>query len=362
MISRHRIVQLCTTFLFLFALFACSESSAVDEEVAKSSNAGSSKTDSSKTGPRVSVVTTETRRVEQSRTWYATLHPLDHHVVKAIAAGIVTRYRHSVGDALEKDELVITLDIPGVRERHAVLKERRQNLQTEVERWERLRSREAAGIAEVDAARIRLLEVDETIAELEGLLKGQRINAPGAGFIAASHIHEGAHVVAGQDLLTITLRESMGLRLTVSSADVGYFKDLDGLEIRRRGSASTGASPAVKVRRIIFQEAPEAGYVGVEIRVEGLDDLSPGDVEIISRHSREALIAPWTAIAVDDDKPWVALVDGETEQIERRPVVLGDAFSDGIEIVEGLGHGDTILRHQPRDQPEGRRVQPVERP
>ncbi|MFU8806800.1 MAG: efflux RND transporter periplasmic adaptor subunit, partial [Bradymonadaceae bacterium] len=175
--------------------------------------------------PEVSVVTVETGTVEQTRNWVATMQPLDQYPVQAPMAGVITRQAVRVGDEVQQGDFLVRLDIPGTRGRQAALTQRRDTLQTDVQRWERLIDRGAAGPAELEAARLRLLDAEEALAELDATLGARRLTAPVAGIVSQSSFTEGAHVVAGQPLLTITDRASMGLRLTVPTADAAHFRE-----------------------------------------------------------------------------------------------------------------------------------------
>ncbi|TVR47949.1 MAG: efflux RND transporter periplasmic adaptor subunit [Puniceicoccaceae bacterium] len=309
-------------------------------------------TEAADEAPDVAVVTVSEETIETRREWTGIVQSLRTHVVTAREGGEVAEVVVRDGDTVAADDLLVRVRQPELEARVMILRERRMLLEAELSGWEELAQADAAGPAEVEQARLRLMEVEESLGEAEARLEGGALRAPVSGLVTRVIAATGAQVSAGVPLMEIRRDDALGMRLIVPARERPYLDRSDRLRLMDSREHSWSIARVVSVEEA---EVPN-GFVSVEVWVE--DDLGdwPIEGELLYSEERAALVAPWTAVARDDDRNWVALVSGDPPVIERREVRLGAGLSHGVEVVDGLEAGDRIMRFEPRSQPEGRRV------
>ncbi len=303
--------------------------------------------------PEVAVVEVRPVVIETRRNWAGTLQPMQVLAVSASESGEIVELLIDDGEPVERGQPLARIDGPELSARRQVLRQRRDTVAEDLERWKRLAAVDAAGAGEVEAARLRLLEVEETLAELEEREKAAELRAPATGRVVGLDVATGSRVERGDVLMRVESVDSLGVRLVLPAAEAAYLEHSDRLRLEER----TG-NGELTVARIVTYRADELprGFVAADLRVEGERVAWPRDVVLRYVDEDEGLVVPWTAVARDDDHHWVARVVGDPAEIERVEVSTGRGRADGIEIVEGLTAGDRILRHEPRAHQAGQRV------
>ncbi len=325
------------------SLFAtgCGESSANSDETSK---------------PRVEVVVLEFETLHSERRWTSVTAPMRSVAVPSPEDGVVAELFVTDGGFVEKGDRLSRIDGPDLTARYGVLVQRRMALAAELSRWERLAEAQAAGPGEVEAARLRLLGVEETLATLEARKALAEVSAPVSGRVVGLSSASGATVSRGEILMRIEDGQSIGTRLLVPALEAKYFEITDRLSVRDPGGGSFGIS-----RVVTTEDQTARGYVTVEIRLKETNVFDPVEAEVTYREAREAILVPWTSVAREGETHWVAVVSGDPAVIGRREVVLGAARAEGVEVSSGLAAKERILRFEPRSQPTGREVTVVTR-
>ncbi|MCC5807001.1 MAG: efflux RND transporter periplasmic adaptor subunit [Opitutales bacterium] len=301
--------------------------------------------------PRVDVIDVGVEKITTERGWAGILRPLRSVGVSAPEAGTIAELFVAEGDLVERGDRLVRMDGPELGARREVLAQRRGSLADELARWERLAAAEAAGPGEVEAARLRLLEVEEALAELEARMRAADLRAPVSGRVIALMVPADATVGAGEPLMRIEDANTSGLQLRVPAAEARYFASADHLQL----AMDDGEIIAIE-RLIVTEDTLAPGFVAVEVRVASPGPVAPVKARLRHIVERNALLVPWTAVAREDDHHWVAVVRGDPPVIERRRVEIGAGRANGVEVRAGLEAGERVLRFEPRSQPEGREV------
>ncbi len=300
----------------------------------------------------VSAWTIQSREVTVERRWTGRIEPLRVLAVRAPAAGRVATVDVRDGDDVSQGQALVRLEGPDVEARRQVLAERRAQLEEELTRWRGLAQEGAAGPGEVAAAELRLLEVREQAEQIEALVESYVVRSPAAGRALRPVVSPGANVAAGEALLEVEDASSRGIRLSIGSAEAGLFQGPTVPSVRHPSGRE------LQVERAVVSSDVHPAFVQVDLYLEAGEGNGHGVGEVFHRRSSaDVLLVPWTAVASDGDRHWVALVvPGDPARIERRTVELGGAHSDGIEVIAGLEVGDRVVRYDPRSHPEGRAV------
>ncbi len=304
--------------------------------------------------PTVEVSTIETATIDEDREWSGRLGPVGERVVRAPISGRIESFGVREGDRVDAGQLVGSVSEPELGARRKVMTERRDHLREELERWEELAAENAAGPAELNEARLRLLEVEEQLAGLEASLGNRQLRSPVSGRVVETNVSTGSSVAEGQQLARIDDGESMGVRLSMPARETRFVKTFDALTVR------DDAGREYEIDDVVFGDDAHRSFVTVDLRLVDVDDDRRRRATVEYDDQQEVLLAPWTAVASDEDRTWVGVITGDPPVVDYRTVELGRAHSAGIEVVSGLEAGDRILRYEPRSRPEGRIVDPVE--
>jgi len=304
----------------------------------------------------VAVWTVGSTEVEVERHWSGRLEPLRTIAVQAHRGGTVAGVLVRDGDAVRPGEVLVRMEGPDLEARMTALEARRRQLEGELERWRRLAGAGAAGGGEVAAATLRLLEVQEQVSELESNRESYLIRSPADGRVHGITVGPGANVGAGQLLLEVDDGAAMGIRLVIPSAETGFLEEVERLRVRDdRGEE-------LRLDRVAFSSDPHPAFVRADLYLAEGAAGGRRSATVIYRVTRDVLLLPWTAVASDADRDWVALlVEGDPVRVERRTVEVAGAHAGGLEVAAGVVAGDRVVRYEPRSHPEGRAVRPVER-
>ncbi len=299
----------------------------------------------------VDTVTVTRQVISTDRDWVGIVAPLRKASVVAPEPSIVAELFVNEGDWVDKGASLMRLKNPQLDARKSVLQERRNVLIDDLARWQRLAGANAAGPGEVEAARLRLLEVEKEWAELNARRQLLNLTAPVSGRVTHLTTLDGATVTPGVPLMMIDDINSPGLRLRIPIAEAAYFETPDKLTL----SFANGETGAIE-RIIATTQENTPNFIRLEIWLAEQKSLTPTQARLQYSDKREAILIPWTAVAREDDAHWVAVVQGEPLTIARRRVELGAGRAQGVEVKSGLEDGERILRFEPRAQPEGREV------
>lgn len=317
---------------------------------------GCSRDDSQRTSaaakpPRIEVTQAATHVLETVRSWPGTMEPLRIHEIVAPEDGRVVAMHFDAGDPVAAGELVAEVRFPEIHARSAELVERVGHLEAEKKRRLSLAERRATSDAEVAAARIELLQAKAELSGIQALLDEGELKSPASGIVLEKSTEAGSAVVQGAVLARIADASSMGVRLKVPNTEIAYFDSSEAL------SATDARGGPHSIARIVRHGEVSSNTTGIELWFDTAS-ATTGAVKIEYRASREALCIPWSAVATDDERAWVALLDGENK-IQRRTIKPGETSGTLVEVIEGLAGGDVVVRYQPRSHGEGATIEPV---
>ena len=304
--------------------------------------------------PRVEVVSVAIESFDTARNWPGSMEPLRIYEIMAPENGRVVEFHLEAGMDVSAGEVVAKMRFPDADARSTDLAARLELLKVESERLKALAAERAASDAAVAAAEIELLEAQAELRGIEALLGEGEIKAPAAGWVLETSVVAGSSVVEETVIARIADRSSIGVRLNVPNTEIHYFDEIENL------TATAGTGGDHTIQRIIRQGSAGANATAVELWLDPESANTTGAVKIQYDSTREALAIPWSAVATDDNRTWVAMLDGEN-RIHRRDIQPGATTGTMIEVLDGLEQGDRIVLYQPRSHGEESMIDPVPR-
>jgi len=299
------------------------------------------------------------------------LVPQQAGTVAARINGPVQRVSVEVGDRVQKDDVIAQLDVEtlaaerdvaaaAVGSANATMTTRKAELQLaqqEVKRLERLKNSAATTKAAYDDARqnaniasARITEAQAAIAAARSQLKlteirlgNAQVRAPYTGVVTQRLAESGSYVQSGQAIVRMLTDQELELE-----ADVPFDR-LSGLIEGTRVNVNLDdqTQHSAVLRAIIPEENPLTRTRAVRFKVE----LGETEKPLASEQSATVFIpvgAPRNVVSVHKDAiirssqgSIVYLVQEDTARM--RPIQLGEALGNRIEVTGGLNPGDVVV-------------------
>lgn len=304
----------------------------------------------------VATVKPRTGELKRSLLLPATLRGSNETVVYARSAGYLKAWYKTIGEHVEKGQLLALIDAPEQEQELAQAKAVREQIkvrlalsrQTEA-RWETLRQtdsvsqqdmeekRSARALAEADLA-----AADASVKRLEQLEGFRRIVAPFSGVVTRRSAEVGNLISAGgKELFAITQTDALRLTIWVPQSYAGEIKV--GQEVSIKVSEFPGKRFTASIENVAGAIDPVNRSRQVDLILPNPDGkLLPGtyvEAGISLSNGINALIVPANVVVSGQDGPRIVTVDADS-RLAFRPVKLGRE----IEILDGVGAGDTLVQ------------------
>jgi membrane fusion protein (multidrug efflux system) len=304
------------------------------------------------------------------RVW-GTVRPAREAAIHVEIPGTVTATRVSLGDRVEKGQVLIEID-PAlhrarVREAEVSLESARASagkLRRDLERAEALYREKNISDSEVEAARNRALEADALHAAADAALQQARKNlaaaevrAPFDGRVAARPPDVGTTVTLGAPLVTIVDVETVRVDAFLSEQDLRHVTA--GTEV----SLAVDGLPGKTFTGTVSAVGPQAEAGSLQFPVEIAVDNRPerllrggmvARVEIVHATYAGVPLLPVDALVeTPDGDGFFAVRDGKAEL---RGVELGPREGERVAVLSGASPGDTVVVVGQNRLAEGTRV------
>ena len=305
-------------------------------------------------GNRLEDITQSQARVSQAEAGVA-----DAGARLALAAERVDRNRFLADQgALSRDDLDAAIrEVESARAdlelNHASLREAQENLSL---------LQQGNRVEDIVEAEAQLQEMIGALRAVEVRLEDTYIRAPFSGVINQKFATEGAFVTpttSASDASSATssaiVEIARGLEVLAEVPEVDIGQILVGQEAEILADAYPEKIFKGRVRLVAPEAILEQNVTLFQIRVElatGKDLLKSGmnvDVEFIADQARETILAPTVAIVTRNGEPGILTLD-DYQKPYFRPVTLGSAVGDQIEILQGLQAGERIFVNLPPGQ------------
>ena len=305
----------------------------------------------------VRVLPAEMKKVQPYLETTGTLNADEEVTVSSEVDGIVRQLKVEEGSSVKKGSLLVEINevdyMLDKKRSDAALKQAEANLanaKAEYQRKESLYKEELITKQQFDdiSTRVTLAEADVTRAKatLETSaekLSRTKVYSPLNGAVKAKKVSVGDYVRNGSPLFQLIKVDPLKLNFTISE------KDIAGLKIGQEVVFTVDSFPGKK-----FKGKVNLLYPNVEERTRTLQAeaivpnanhlLKPGfftRVTIYTEETREAVVAPLTALMYDNSTISLFVVDGNVAHA--RTVKTGGKYGENVEIVEGLKEKEQVV-------------------
>ena len=299
------------------------------------------------------------------------LVPQQAGTVAARINGPVQRVLVDVGDRVQENDIIAQLDVEtltaerdiaaaAVESANATLTTRNAELQLaqqEVQRLERLKNSAATTKAAFDdarqnasIARARIAEAQAAIASARSQLRlaeirlsNAEVRAPYTGVVTQKLAESGSYVQSGQAIVRMLTDQQLELEADVPFDRLSGL--LEGTRVNIQLDDRTQHSAVL--RAIIPEENPLTRTRAVRFKVE----LGETEKPLAAEQSATVFVpvgAPRDVVSVHKDAiirsgqgNIVYLVEGDMARM--RPIQLGEALGNRVEVMGGLNPGDVVV-------------------
>jgi multidrug efflux system membrane fusion protein len=223
---------------------------------------------------------------------------------------------------------------------------------TDLARTEQLFARKFASQAELDAARLALVQSESQLKSAQAqkdIAANQRsyteLLADRAGVVTAINAETGQVVNTGQPVVVVAADGEREVVVSIAESRVAELREA------RRMTVQLWAHPGRTYLARLRELSPDTDEVtrtyaarvsilgaGPEVRLGMTASVRTPDIE-----GERAVRLPLTAIHQTDGEPRVWVVDAKTSRVAARPVRLGAPERDSVLVSEGLAEGDVVV-------------------
>ncbi|HEY9624103.1 MAG TPA: efflux RND transporter periplasmic adaptor subunit [Crinalium sp.] len=260
--------------------------------------------------------------------------------------------------AISQDDLDAVLN--DLATAQATLRQNQASLREAQQQFSLTRSgSRAEDIAEAEA---QLKEAQGNLQAVQVQLEDTIIRAPFDGIVTQKYATEGAFVTPTTSASEATSATSTAIVAIANGVEVLAEVpevDINQIKLGQKVEIVADAYPDQVFQGQVRLVAPEAvvkqNVTSFQVRVElvtGETKLLSGmnvDMTFLGDRLNSALTVPTVAIVTKDGQTGV-LIPSATNQVEFRPVKLGNSVGDQTQILEGLKPGDRVFIDLPADQ------------
>jgi len=303
-------------------------------------------------GVPVDVTQIARRDIEVWEAFSGTVKGIRQGTIRANGPNIVDRVHRQVGERVNKNEVIISLD-PDYPQmglsRYKQAKASYENALRELNRLEPLYQEGAVSDREIDGARTAL---ESAKAEWLTVQSWVDLGSPISGVITYLGVEEGERAETGELLATVADVSRIRVILQVDERSAREIRTGQAARVPDHGNSG-------EVRSVSLSADPRSRLFEIEVEIDNPEQvLRPEtivDVEIALDARGAVLAVPKDALVLDDGR-WFAfrIADGEAERVL---VEIGLMNRNDAEVLAGLEEGDRIVVNGQNRLEDGAKVQ-----
>lgn len=301
--------------------------------------------------------------IARTVTYTGTVQPALESQIYPRVEGWVREFLVDAGDRVRAGQLLIVLDREEIEGNYLQAKAHYEFMAKEFERAKKLLEGGAISQSEYDQVRMMYEEAEGRAQAAKARLDYTAIRALISGVVTkrVETVIVGQLVGPGAHLLTVADTRRMRVQARVAESDLPYLRV--GTEATVRFPALTNPSEirGAKVSTVFPGLDPITRTSTVEVIVDNREgQIRPemyAVVDLVLEKKDSAVIVPRRAVLEVEGTPTVFLTDGVTATA--RPVTLGVAARDKVEILEGVTEGEMVIVKGNRGLVDGQLVKLV---
>ena len=329
--NRRVIVKTVTIFSILLLLAACGDESPEELRSIEEIHAAE--------GVPVEIRELSTSEFSSSYTYTSSLSGAEESSASAMIADEIDAVHVSVGDYVEKDEVVIGFPADNAALNYEQARVNFESARTSFQRISTLYAEDGVSQQSYDNART---QYEIAKANWETVQNMKDVRAPFAGYITRINVFASDNVQPGDPLFTVSDMER--LKTTVWVTD----RQVESIGVGQRATAEwRGHLLEGEVVQVDLAMDQKRKAFAVKLEFEnGAQTVRSGvtaEIAIEVYRNPEALVLDISEIISSGDENYVFLA--EDQQSRRQTVKLGRQEGLRVEVLEGIEAGDRLITH-----------------
>lgn len=275
-----------------------------------------------------------------TREFTGTIEGEQQTIIRAKINEAVEKIRVSVGQDVAAETVIMTLDKNGPSSNFIQAQSLYQNAEKNYIKAKYLYEQGAIAETQYDAAKT---EFEVSRANFEAARRLVELTTPISGKVTSIDVSSGDFVTAGQQVATVATVDRLRMKLGVTGDEIGFFDVGDKVRIAAENVA--GAESSGRVIKVARSADPATRSFPVELEIDNSSrSLMPGmfaRAQIVVETFTDIVALPRAAVLDRNDKKYVFTVNGDRARMQE--VRLGAEFVGLVQILDGIGAGDTII-------------------
>ncbi|HXV30688.1 MAG TPA: efflux RND transporter periplasmic adaptor subunit [Sinorhizobium sp.] len=285
--------------------------------------------------------------------------------------GKITERLVNIGDRVKPGDLLARLDQTdyelAVKGAEASLFAAEKQVETTAlakGRAEQLFARKFSSKAQLDQAKLAYDQAVSTRNAAASALDQARnqvayadLKSDQSGIVTAISADISQVVGTGSPVVTVAVDGEKEVEIAVPEMDISEFRP--GRAVKVRFWSDETLTPDGRVREVSGSADRQSRTFSVRISLPDDPDILLGmtaTVEMAAAHAQALVAIPLSALAKQDDKDVVWVVDRDTSLVHARAISLADFAGDQVRIAEGLAPGDLVVAAGTQFMTEGLEV------
>jgi RND family efflux transporter MFP subunit len=238
--------------------------------------------------------------------------------------------------------------------RYQILRDRKS---VSPQEFDEVSRRAQAANAQLESSRSQLTAAEAAASESRTVAGYVGVTAPFAGTITARHVDPGTLATSGMPLLEISKAGPLELNAAVGESLLAGLRA--GVTTPVTVPAFSASAIEGRVTDIVPAADPATHSFLIKVALPSMPGLHSGmyGTAAIATGTRNALLLPVGAVVAHGSLNSVWVVD-ENQIASLRYVTLGASRGDSVEVLSGIGAGETVVLSPADRELGGVRVQP----
>ena len=307
----------------------------------------------------VKISTPQTGSIKQEIFVTGTIGAIEELSVLSETQGKVAKVYKSVGDYVQKGEVVVEVDDEIIAANVLVAEANFEQQEKDIERYKRLEEGEAISKHDLEQAKIGLKKAEADLISAKKALRDTKIKAPISGVINKRMVEYGQFISGGMTVFEVVNTSKLKIWIKVPEKDI--FKLSKSQEVNITIPSLPGRTYTGKINAI-GEKADNAMKFDVEVILDNPGDNSRLKAGLFAEVNipvevTETIIIEKTAITGSRQNPSVFVVEGEKAM--KREIITNESDDKYIEVINGLKEGEKVVVSGQLNLHDGDRVKVI---
>lgn len=284
-------------------------------------------------GKLVEVETIQKKPFKKTLRLIGIIEPKHESVLTAKASGAVDTHVHT-GEFVKKGTVIASLQIPDAHKNVDLAQKEFQIAKDQFDRAQNLAKNRTISKQDVESRRVEYLHAEKQLYAAKTNLENAQFIAPFNGIVGVFRVREGAHMNAGDVLVTMFDPEKLVITFGVPEMFVNAVKKGDKVFVNKNQCVLQD-----------FQKLldPETHMAPALIDYPCKDCIvgSNVDVDVVLFEGEREISVPRESLFVKNEKTFVFLVTEGKANLQ--PITIGETEKDRVRVLSGINEGDQVV-------------------